>query len=521
MAATGKTGNLSLVLSSLVLLVLLMITPLTWSQMQKRPNIVVLFADDLGYGDLPTYGHPTSSAPHLERLAQEGMVFTQFYSSSPVCSPSRAALLTGRYQVRSGVWPGVFWADSTGGLPLNETTIAEVLKTQGYDTAIIGKWHLGVGVNQTYLPTNHGFDYYYGVPYSHDMCPCPVCFWPKVPCGLNDNCGSQWTGCPVYENDRIVEQPADLLTLSSRYVKQASRFIQTSADRGNPFFLYLAFQHTHHPQFAGVEFTNTSARGKFGDALLELDWAVGEVLSTLQQAMVQDNTLVFFTSDNGPSLRNEQRGGNAGLLKCGKGTTYEGGQRVPAIARWPGVISAHSRTTQLASTLDLFPTLAKLAGATLPSGVILDGVDMMPILQNKQGSRDLFFYYPTSPDPQYGLYAVRYKQYKAHYYTQGQVNSNPNNHDPDCRPSAQRTRHDPPLLFNLNNDPSEQFNLGNMSQYQQLLKTIDTKKVEFEKTVVWGESEIAKHSSPDAEPCYNRGCQPFPGCCHTPQWWWP
>jgi arylsulfatase A len=192
-----------------------------------KPNIVVLFADDLGFGDLAIYGHPTSTSPNLDKMAKEGLTFTQFYSASPVCSPSRAALLTGRYQSRSGIWPGVFGAASTGGLPHDEITSAEVLKEAGYATAIVGKWHLGVGQNQTYLPTNHGFDYYLGIPYSHDMCPCLVCFYPDQPCF--DKCRTGDTPCPLFENTRIIKQPADFTTLTANYTNAATSFIQKNA----------------------------------------------------------------------------------------------------------------------------------------------------------------------------------------------------------------------------------------------------------------------------------------------------
>jgi arylsulfatase A len=200
----------------------------------EKPNIVILFADDLGWGDISYYGHPTSSTPHLDQLAREGMVFTQFYSAAPVCSPSRAALMTSRYQVRSGIYPRVLFPNSIGGLPHNETTLAELVKSVGYNTAHLGKWHLGVGENRQYLPTTQGFDYYLGVPYSTDMCPCVTCFYPDVQCappGSEESCNAKMVGCPLVENDTILHQPADLLTLTEKYVQAAKSIIKTNAGR--------------------------------------------------------------------------------------------------------------------------------------------------------------------------------------------------------------------------------------------------------------------------------------------------
>ncbi|XP_033120432.1 arylsulfatase A-like [Anneissia japonica] len=492
------------------LLLLLFSSLFVHSNAQSKPNIVILFADDLGYGDLEVYGHPTSSTPNINQLAENGLRFTQFYSASPVCSPSRAALLTGRYQTRSGIWPGVFVPDDAGGLPLNETTFAEVLKQEGYKTAMVGKWHLGVGKDSKYLPTKQGFDHYFGIPYSHDMCPCLKCFYPGDKC-FND-CDLIYTGCPLYNNTTIIDQPVDLLKLIERYVSKATDWIQSNAKSGDPFLLYFAFQHTHHPQFAGEKFRNSTLRGTFGDSLAELDWAVGEVMNQLRKSGVLENTFIFLTSDNGPSLRNQNRGGNAGLLKCGKGTTYEGGQRVPAIAYWTGKITP-GRTTELASTLDLLPTISKITGASLPKAVI-DGVDMSPILfGGVKGLRENFYYYFTEAQPKYGVYAVRNRQFKAHYYTEGQINSDPQNHDPDCRPSAKRTFHNPPLLFDLLQDPSEQYNLNNLTQYQAVITQLNGLKKAFEAGMVWGISQITKDHDHSVEPCCKPGCTPFPNCC--------
>ena len=475
----------------------------------QKPNIVILFADDLGYGDLGAYGHPTSNTPNLNKLAKEGLVLTQFYSASPVCSPSRAALLTGRYQTRTGMWPNVLTADAKGGLPHNETTIAEILEEEGYKTAIVGKWHLGIGENNMYLPNNQGFDYYYGVPYSTDMCPTDICFYPNNSClesGMRDQ-----SPCPVFENMKIVQQPADLVSLAKQYSGVATGFIKDNAKK-NPFFLYMAFQHVHKPNFAGKMFVNTTIRGPFGDSLSELDWEVGQIIDTLESEGVSENTFVFFSSDNGPSLMKGPLGGNAGLLRCGKGTTWEGGQREPAIAWWPGKVQP-GRSAELSATVDLLPTICSITGAKKPS-VTLDGMDMSGILfEGKASERDYYIHYPEDPNPKYGIFAVRWKQYKAHFYQHGShcLNTFP---DVVCRNNFTMRKIDPPMLFNLENDPSEVYPLSN-EEYASVINEIMKLKSEFESTMVWGESQMDKGSDNSLKPCASPGCTPFPSCCKT------
>ncbi|XP_053742634.1 arylsulfatase A-like [Synchiropus splendidus] len=476
------------------------------------PNFIIIFADDLGFGDLGCYGHPSSLTPNLDRLAMNGLRFTDFYSASPLCSPSRASLLTGRYPVRSGVYPKVFDAGSIGGLPLNETTIAEVLKPRGYATALVGKWHLGVGANGKFLPTNQGFDQFLGIPYAHNMGPCHnlTCFPPDVKCSGFCEVGTVLV--PLMRNDTVIQQPVDFLTLEQKYSDVATTFIATAAEKQQPFFLFHSSQHTHGPPYAGVKAAGRSLRGPFGDALLEFDQTVGDILATLERTGVINNTLVFFTSDNGPSL--VSYGGNSGLLKCGKGTTYDGGMRMPAIAFWPGVIKP-GVTHELASTLDLLPTITTLAGAKLPQ-VQLDGVDMANILFNHTRSeRETMMFYPTTPPQQYGLFAVRWGKYKAHYYTSGSEFSDmsPN---PDCPPSAKVKSHDPPLVFDLEADPSENFplTLDDTPDLLALVEKIKRVKEEFEATMEFGESQILKGTDVELEPCCNPRCTPKPTCCH-------
>ena len=472
----------------------------------NKPNIIILFADDLGYGDLQLYGHPTSSTPNLNSMASEGLVLTQFYSANPVCSPSRAALMTGRYPPRTGIWPGVLNPNSIGGLPHNETTIAEALQNAGYKTGMVGKWHLGVGEKGTYLPTNHGFDYYLGIPYSNDMGPCITCYYPKKPCSTSE-CGGSYSGCPVFENTDIIEQPVDFLTLAKRYSNAATGFIKANAGK-SPFFFYMAFSHTHKPQFSGKEFTNSTSRGHFGDALAELDDQVGKIMSALKETKIDDNTFVFFTSDNGPALRDY--GGNGGLLRCGKATTWEGGQREPAIAWWPGKIQ-RGKTPEMAATVDLFPTIMSITGAK-PGPAFIDGIDMSPILfDSKPSNRDSYVYFPSSYSPEIGYHAIRWKQYKAHYYTSGGV-SDAAHPDKACR--SPRRSHDPPLLYNIEQDPSEIYNLD-VTQYPDVIDSINAVRKNFESTFEYSESQMNRGRDEKLIPCANPTCTPFPHCCKT------
>ncbi len=408
-----------------------------------KPNIVIILADDMGYGDLGCYGHPSIRTPNLDRMAAEGLRFTDFNAAQSYCTPSRAALLTGRLAVRSGLGgrpgPGlhVLYSKDQGGLPTNEVTIARALKPLGYRTACIGKWHLGH--LQEFLPTNHGFDYFYGLPYSNDMDPLNA----KV--GKADVDGStpdfRHFDIPLMRNTQVIERPADQTTLTKRYTEEAIQFIV--ANKQKPFFLYFAHTFPHVPLFASEKFKGRSARGLYGDAVEELDWSVGEILETLRREKLEGNTLVFFTSDNGPWLQKRFNGGSGGLFHEGKGCTWEGGYRVPAIARWPGKIKP-GVTYELAGGMDLFNTCLAVAGAAVPADVPLDGVDMSPILfGDGKSKRDTFFYYLGDE-----AFAVRKGPYKAHFITHPSYNKD----EPE--------KHIPPLLYNVQEDPSEQFDIA-------------------------------------------------------------
>ena len=376
-------------------------------------------------------------------MAAEGMRFTDFYSAAEVCTPSRAAILTGRYPIRSGMCHDryrVLRRDSAGGLPAEEITLAQALKTQGYATACLGKWHLGNYANDpAHHPRHHGFDYYFGLPHSNDMNPTPAA--PKGAPGRLDQ-RAEWWAAPLYRNEQQIECPADQTTLTHRYTEEAVKFIVGHKDA--PFFLYLAHTFPHVPLFASGKFCGQSRRGLYGDVVEEIDWSVGQVLDTLQHEGLDKNTLVFFTSDNGPWLILGEAGGSAGPLRDGKGSTWEGGMREPGIAWWPGRVQAGIVTRELACTMDLFTTCLKLAGAELPKDRGIDGLDIRPLLLGTGPSpRNVFFYYRGTQ-----LYAARKGPFKAHFITQAAYGP------------AKPVRHDPPLLFQLGRDPSERFNVA-------------------------------------------------------------
>ena len=425
---------------------------------ESRPNFIVIFVDDLGYGDLGSYGHPTIKTPTLDKLAYEGQKWTQFYSASSVCSPSRAALLTGRLPIRNGMigsMTRVFFPDSQYGIPDSEITIAEKLKENGYKNAIIGKWHLGH--KKEYLPLQHGFDYYYGIPYSNDMdkingitcCPGPR-YWQqyekKRPDSSNYN-------VPLIENNNIIERPTDQTTITKRYSDKAVEFIRDN--KKNNFFLYLAHNLPHTPLYASDEFTGKSKRGLYGDVVEEIDHGIGRIIDELERNNLDRNTIVIFTSDNGPWLPFESQSGSAGLLREGKGSTWEGGHRVPGIF-WGGGIKS-SVIDDLGSTMDIFPTILEMSSSGQVDDRIIDGLSIKNTLLNLEPSkREKVIFYRERE-----VYALRYRQFKAHFITKG-VYDYPN---PDIKTYMEK-----PLLYNLDIDPSEKYNIAD--ENPEILKKI-------------------------------------------------
>ncbi|MCE7992678.1 MAG: sulfatase [Roseivirga sp.] len=391
------------------------------TQKSDKPNIVIIFCDDLGYGDLTSYGHPTIRTPNLDRMVAEGMKFTNFYSGSPACTASRYSLLTGRYPIRSGFgW--VLVPSSPRGMHPEEIPMAEGMKQAGYSTAMFGKWHLGVTKTE-YLPLQNGFDEFLGLPYSNDMIP------PK------------WKDIPLIDGNDTLEHNPDQTKLTKMYTDRAVDFIQRKKDE--PFLLYVPYAMPHVPLMPGSEF-NDSERGKYGDVVEEIDWGVGEIMKTLKAQGIAENTLVFFTSDNGPWIIKDERGGSSGLLRDGKGSTWEGGMRVPGIAWWPGTIKAGTIQTQRASTLDLYQTAFSLTGQYAPEDRPVDGRDISSLLQDQAMEEgEPYFYYGLNNR----LMAVRKGAWKLHITTHSQTGKD-------------YFEGKLPLLFNLSIDPSEKYEIS-------------------------------------------------------------
>ena len=361
------------------------------------PNVVIIFIDDMGYADIGSYGATAYTTPYLDAMAEEGVRFTDFYVSQAVCSASRAALLTGTYSNRIGIH-GALGPSNTHGIHDDEVTLAELFKSKGYATAIYGKWHLGH--HPTFLPTRHGFDDFYGIPYSNDMWP----FHPENP--------EAWGNLPTIEGEETVGLNTDQTRFTTDFTDRAVAFIRAQAEQETPFFLYLAHPMPHVPLFVAEEREGHSGAGLYGDVIKEIDWSVGQVVDALKQAGIDDNTLVLFASDNGPWLSYGNHAGSALPLREGKGTAFEGGVRVPFLARWPGTLPQGLEVSTPAMTIDIFPTLAALIGADLPEHPI-DGRPIWSLMTGETTTSPheaYFFYYRRNE-----LHAMRSGKWKLHF----------------------------------------------------------------------------------------------------------
>ena len=400
----------------------------------QKPNIVYIFADDLGYGDLNCYGAKDINTPNIDQIAKEGIKFTEFYSASSVCSPSRAALLTGRYPQRMGI-NTVFFPESFTGIPDTEITIPEILKEKGYATGIVGKWHLGH--HYQYLPLQQGFDEYFGIPYSNDM------------------------ESVVYMRGNEVESyKVKQQYITKTYTKEAQKFITKNKD--NSFFLYIAHSMPHVPLYASEEFIGTSKRGLYGDVVQELDWSVGQILKSLREHGILENTLIVFSSDNGPWLAMKEDGGSAGDLREGKTFTFDGGMKVPTVAMWKNRIPQGIINTEVASQMDWFPTIANITGSSIPKGLVIDGLDISKVLTdkgNRKNSDLLFLDGKQLQGYRSGQWKVKlpYKGFRGNKWKQFVK------------------AHDT-LLFNLNTDPGEKNNL--FEKYPEKAKEILKEMIE-------------------------------------------
>lgn len=419
----------------------------------RPPNLVVILADDLGYGDLGCYGNTAHATPNLDRLAAEGARFTDFYVTSSVCTPARVALLTGRHPVRVG-FSTLLWPTTEGGLPATEHTLPELLKPHGYATALAGKWHLGHSAPE-HLPLAHGFDSFYGMPYPNDM-------GPGHPAEASH--GGDWPPMPMMRGNVIVEAPVDVNLLTQQYTAEAVRFI--AAHHHEPFFLFLSHAMPHSIVGASPDFRGKSQNGLYGDAVQELDWSTGEILRALRTFGLDENTLIVFSSDNGAMLRAayddkpdmlpvmfpDRTMGTNGGLRGGKQSTFEGGIRVPTIFRWPGVIPAHQTVTTPAGIADVLPTFLDYAGFAPPADRTYDGESLRAVLSGTSSRPAREF-----PFGRNGLTALRVGDWKLVLPTQ---------------PWFTPVDGEGPMLFNLRDDPGETTNLA-AAHPQQLAKLRD------------------------------------------------
>ena len=467
-------------LTALLSLPLLAFAPAAVRAAEPPPNVIVILADDLGYGDLGSYGSTTIATPRLDQMAREGLRFTDAYAAAPFCSPSRAGLLTGRLPARAGL-PYVLFPTEHHGLPTAETTIPELLRGRGYATACIGKWHLGW--DAPFRPLAQGFERFHGLPHTNDVREWQV--------GDAFTQLSMFTPLTRVEGERVVESPVDQAELTRHYTEEAVAFIR--AHREKPFFLYLPHTMPHVPQYASPRFAGKSRGGLYGDTVEELDWSTGVILDTLRELKLDARTLVIFTNDNGAPFRGgaanaakkaakenfpgRQLAGSNGPLRSGKGTTFEGGVRVPFIAWWPGRIAPRAAVTAPISHLDLFPTIAQLAGAALPAGVTFDGADVSPLLlgTGARAARPLYHYFGYQPQ------AVRDGKWKLFLPVDARPTPRPRSLWWDHNPAGFDNQHRllaTPELYDLEADVGEKNNVA--AQHPEIVARLTRQARDFD-----------------------------------------
>ena len=430
-ATTGCDRHRRFNAISLAYLVLFAVTA---TAVERPPNIILVLADDLGYGDLGSFGSTHIQTPHLDGMARQGVRLTDFYASGSNCTPSRAGLMTGRYAIRSGLAHQVIFVADEHGLPAEEITIAEMLKPLGYSTAIIGKWHLGH--TSQHWPTTQGFDYYFGLPYSNNATPLAL-----------------------YRDSGKIEEPVQQATLTERYTAEAIRFIDRNRDQ--PFFVYLSHTAPHVPLHVPDRFAGKSRAGLYGDVVESLDWSMGELLNAIRRLDLDEQTLVIFTSDNGPYPQ-----GSTGGLRGSKGTPWEGGYRVPLIARWPGHIPAGAVSTGIAMNIDLLPTLGAIAGATLPAGLKLDGKNIEVMLKGGNDTPHQVLYYFSDGR----IAGVRTRDWKM--LVQARYRGI----------DRRLPEHDVLLLFDMRTDPQERYSMAahRPDKWRELQALLERGRREFE-----------------------------------------
>jgi arylsulfatase A len=423
--------------------------------MSSKPNVIIIFADDLGYGDLGCYGSKINETPTLDKMADEGKKFSNFYVSSPVCSPSRASLMTGCYpqRISFGTFDGlrVLFPGQGIGLSNEEKTVAKTFKESGYSTKIIGKWHCGD--QEEFLPTNHGFDSYFGIPYSNDM-GRQVKIKDYIPNDSSLHKITEWDRppLPLVRDKEVIQEQPDQRSIAERYTEDAVKFMRENKE--TPFFLYLAHMQVHLPLYAAEKFVKESKNGDYGACVASIDWSTKVIFDELKELGIDENTIVIFTSDNGSRLQNQ--GGSNGNLRGGKGQTWDGGQRVPCIIRWPGKINEGQQTDALSTTMDFLPSITKLIGGNLPSKKI-DGIEMSDLFFSNENSskRDSFLYYNEDE-----LEAIRYKNWKLHFKKEDKLINE---------------------LYDLDNDISEKVNL--YSSHKEIVSKLSILADEFRKSL--------------------------------------